>query len=219
MRTHLIDDGLSHRAFQQCHGAMHRNTSQHPSQLRIPENMPDRPRLPVTVVEVSCSLRILPEVSIRSQHRVKTGTDLESLLGQADGRLEQSSPGQFPVLLVYLLQHANNTRYADRASTHSTFHERHGLAIRLEKQIFIGCSRSSLAAIVCLDRFAIEVHQERTTTNATGLRFNQRKYHLHSDGGIQGTASSLEDLITRISRQRIGDRHGKRSSLPAWFSV
>ena len=65
--------------------------------------MPDRPRLPVTIVEVSCSLRILPEISIRSQHRIKAGTDLESLLGQADGRLEQSSPGQFPVLLVYLL--------------------------------------------------------------------------------------------------------------------
>ena len=62
----------------------------------------------------------------------------------------------------------------------------HGLAVRTEEELLVHAGRGRLATVESLHVLAIEMQQERSTTNAAGLRFHQGQHHLHGDGRIDG---------------------------------
>ena len=157
MALHLGDDGLCHFTLHQSACPLGGDFAQYRGVFRIFEQVPHRPGFTLGVVEVGCSNRVFLEVCIAFDECVQAVTHFEAALRQHDGGLHQGGPGQLAILLVRFLQHAHGARGAYRAAAHHAFHERHGLAIGLDKQFFIGCSWGGLPPIERFYFFAVEV--------------------------------------------------------------
>ncbi len=89
----LVDDGLRHRALQQRGRATRGDAFQHLGQLGVLQHMAHRPGPAGGVVEVARGHRVLDEVLLVGQHGGEARADLEALLGELDGGLDQLRPG------------------------------------------------------------------------------------------------------------------------------
>ena len=213
--AYLVHNGLGYCTFVQGLAAITGNGSQHLGVGGVLQHRAYGQRLPIAAVEVGARSRVLRQIFFLEQQAVQAGAELEALLRELDGWLEQRGPWQFAVLLVRKLQHAYCAGCAYRAAANHSVMKGHGFAVRLEKQaVCCGC-RCGFTTVISLHLVACCMQQKGTATNAAGLGLHQAKHHLHGNGCVNGTATSLENLIARISSQRIGRCHGKFFCSPA----
>ena len=191
-------------------------SAQHLGQRRVGQPGACRFGAAIRLIEVGTRLRIPCQIGILGQQCGQPWTYYKSLFCQRDGGLEQRSPGQLAITLMGQSQGAQGTGNADRTAPDHPVIKRQRLAI-LHKQLVGGGSRRRLAAIHRTHLVAIPHQQQRSATDPGGLRLHQRQYQLHRNGGIDGTATGLDDLVARIHRQRVGGRHHEVMALPALF--
>ena len=212
---HLLHDGLGDVALVESLAALGGNTFEHGGQLGVAQGGAHGHGIAVGLVEIGGSGGVFLQVLLGLGQGVEAGADLEAVFGQVDGRLEQGRPWQLAVLLVGHFQHAQRAGGAYRAATHHGVVELHGFAVCADKELFVSGGGRGLAAVEGLHVLAVVVHQESAAANAAGLRLHQRQHHLHGNRRVDGRATRLEHLVTRVGSQRVGGSHGKFAGGPA----
>ncbi len=94
-------------------GATRRDGPQGRGELRILEPVPDGQRAAAVGEEIAPRRRHEARRAIETQQEVQALRNLEAVVGDADGRLEQLGPRQLAVLLVYVLQQPHEAGNAD----------------------------------------------------------------------------------------------------------
>ena len=182
-------------------------TDPHLGVFGVAQHMAHGPGLTLRVVEIAGGQWVLFQVRVGLQQGVQAGADLETLLGQGDGRLQQARPRQAAVLAVRGFEHAHGTRHTHRAAAEHRLVEGQGLAVFGQKLVGTRTRRGGFAPIVGRDLPAVKVQQEGAAPNAAGLRLHQPQHHLHRNGRVEGGAARAQDLVSGIGGQRVGRRH------------
>ncbi len=218
MPIHLLHQRLGVFALIESGAAVFGDLAQQRGEGRIAQPMADWPGVAVGLVIEARGLWIITQRRVLLQQAVQARAHRESVVGEADGGLEQRFPGQLAVLPVRLFEHLHRAGHAYRTAADHCLLEIHRRAVRLQEQCFVGGGRSRLAAVQGDHALTVPVQQKGAATDPAGLRFDQGQHHLYGHGGIQRAAARLEDFITGLGRQRVGRRHGEALGGPAGFS-
>jgi len=142
----------------------------------------------------------------RGEFLMEPWRNRKALLRQLDRRPEQLRPRQAPMLAMHPLEHAHRPRHADGEAANHRLLELHGRAVRVQEHVGSRCGGRGLAPIVGGERLALAVEgeQEPAATDAGGLGFHERQYHLHGDRRVDRIAALVQDIEADLRRQRIG---------------
>ncbi len=215
---HLLHQRLGVFALIESGAAVFGDLAQQRGEGGIAQPMADWPGVAVGLVIEGRGLWIVTQGRVVLQQAMQARAHRETVVGEADGGLEQRFPGQLAVLPVRLFEHLHRAGHAYRTAADHCLLEIHRRAVRLQEQCFVGGGRSRLAAVQGDHALTVPVQQKGAATDPAGLRLDQGQHHLHGHGGIQRAAARLEDFITGLGRQRVGRRHGEALGGPAGFS-
>ena len=191
-------------------GALLGDGAQGGGEIRILEDMADRLRRSVRLVEIG------PRTGITARQEfflpkkaVQTRTDGKTLGGELDRPLEQHRPGKFAVLLMHMLQQLHRAGHADGTPADHRLVVVHGHAVGTQEAFRCRRRRSRLTPIIAGDRpgVGIVMDQEGSAPDPGALRLHQIQHQLHSDGRIHGAAAGAQDGAPGLGRQRIGGGH------------
>ena len=173
----------------------------------------------VAVVKRPCE-PVLAQGGVAFEQGVQPRPDGEALLGQLDRRLEQPRPGQAAVGEVSQLEHAQQSRHADRTAAHGRGLKGQRRALRAEEKRVVDRCRRGLAAVVGAHALAVPVQQEGAPADAAGLRFDQAEHHLCGHRRVERRAAFAQHARARFGSQRVGgDNRLAREALQGFWRV
>jgi hypothetical protein len=123
---------------------------------------------------------------------------------QMNGRFEQLRPWQATVFAMGQLKRSQHPGRTHGAPADLCLGEGHRLAVGLQEQLLGGAGRGGFAPVVSAYGLTIPEHDQRATTDARGLRFDQRQNRLHGNGGIDGRATATQHLASGFGSQWVG---------------
>ncbi len=180
--------------------------------IRVLQDMADRQRGAVGIVEVSRRRRVALQARVAGDHLVQAGRYRETVRRQPGRRLEQPRPGQRPVPAVRQLEHAQQPGHADRPAADHRVPEAERLARIVREQVGPRRRRRRFAPVIT-DQPAVAgivMKHEGAAAESRTLRLHQPQNRLHGDRRVDRRAAGLEDFDAGRHRMRIGRRDHER---------
>ena len=136
--------------------------------------------------------------------------DRKAVRGEADGRSQESRPGQLAEALMREREHAEEAGNADRAAADDRVIESERPAFGIEEAGRLGRCGSGLAPVEGGDRAPLRrpMDQESAAADAGGFGLDHGERDGHGDRGVDGAAAGAQDVAPGGGGQRIGgDNH------------
>ena len=116
--------------------------------------------------------------------------------------------GMRPWAAVRTFKHRDDAWHSDRKAADSDRLPRARCAVRIQKKLFTGGGRCSLAPVIGLydPSRRIVVEQKAAAADAGGLRFDEAQHHLRRDRRIDSVAACFEDVGARLCGSRVSRR-------------
>ena len=208
VRLHCLGDGLCHWALVEHLGAALCDALQRVGKFCVAQQGAFGFGVTVGVEKVRPSRSVLGERRDNrlAKNRCQARADGKALSRQSYCGLKEARPRQTAMLAMRQFQGAQDPGHAHRAAAHHAVTKRHGLAVA-QKELRGRSRRSGFTAIKSPHALAVKGHHDQTAADATGVRFDQGQDHLCSDGRIDRTAASAQNLARRLARQRVTRRH------------
>ena len=177
--------------------------------IRVFQNMPDRPRLPLGIEEIGKGGLVIAQPFRLADAVMQPLADGKTVARQINRRLQQCAKRQGTVIPVHPLQQPQGAGRAHRTPTDEGFREVHRRALRRQEQIIARRHGGGLTSVIGIQQQipARPMHREGATAEARGLWLDQRQYRLNGNRRIGSRATGGQRLDTGATGQRMRRHH------------